>query len=275
MAAVLYEFERMQMKKQGNYIFQYVKNRKLTNVYHAHDFYEMVYFLKGSAVQKINGHERVCGENTFVLLRPGDRHCFLSQTSEVSLVSFLAKKQEFELFANAYMPDLVSQICKDEHPRQCENKSLFSLLHSGILDAGFVFNEYDCKFLLNWFLRSYIDDCEKKNIKIPQILLYAADEMKKQENLQKGVLAFMELSHFSHSHLSRLVKQHYGVSLQKYIMEQRLQKAYSEILFTDEEIETVSESVGYASFSHFNKIFKERFGITPAALRKQSKAWTV
>ena len=41
-----------------------------------------------------------------------------------------------------------------------------------------------------------------------------------------------------------------------------------------ESIEKISEGLGFASFSHFNKIFKKRFSVTPAVLRKTGGIWT-
>ena len=44
---------------------------------------------------------------------------------------------------------------------------------------------------------------------------------------------------------------------------------------TDMPMEEIGENVGYASFSHFNKIFKEKYGITPSLARKKNRMWTV
>ena len=109
---------------------------------------------------------------------------------------------------------------------------------------------------------------------IPAELSAAIEEMKKKENLQKGIHAFSALSHYSHSHLARLIKAHFGISLKQYINEMRLQRAYNEIVLTNESAEEIAEGVGFSSFSHFSKIFKKRFSATPAAIRKNSGVWT-
>ena len=98
MMAVLYEFENSNYGRQQNYIFQCVKGRKLTDIYHSHDFYELIWFLRGSGTQLLNEEELVCTQNEMVMLRPGDRHCFIDQSEDIEIVSLSVKKEEFELF---------------------------------------------------------------------------------------------------------------------------------------------------------------------------------
>ena len=40
---------------------------------------------------------------------------------------------------------------------------------------------------------------------------------------------------------------------------------------TDTSILEISNTLGYASLSHFNRVFKEYIGITPALYRKENK----
>lgn len=52
MLETVYEFKDIYNRTQSNYIFQYVKNRKLTEIYHSHDFYEIIYFFAGQGNTK-------------------------------------------------------------------------------------------------------------------------------------------------------------------------------------------------------------------------------
>lgn len=87
-------------------------------------------------------------------------------------------------------------------------------------------------------------------------------------HLKGGISAFVELSHYSRSHLSRIIRKHFNMSLHDYVLNLRLDAAYNALVLSKESIEDIAESVGYMSVSHFNKIFKEKFGITPASARK-------
>ena len=48
MDSVLYEFKNLSLEGRKSYIFQFVKGRKLTDVYHSHDFYEIIRISKGN-----------------------------------------------------------------------------------------------------------------------------------------------------------------------------------------------------------------------------------
>ena len=268
--ATLYEFEAIDCEKQNGYIFQYVKGRKLTDVYHLHDFYEVIWCLKGNGMQTINEKESLFFENRIVLLRPSDRHCFIRQSADIEILSVSVKKEEFERFANAYDLHLLKTIAADAMPTlfACEPKA-FDIAKKSV-------TEYDCKLFLSFFLHEYIVYTKniKKNTSLPPLLSLAIEDMKKEENLKKGIEAFTALSHYSHSHLARLIKAHFGMSLKRYVNELRLQCAYNNIVLSNESAEEIAENVGFSSFSHFSKIFKERFSTTPAALRKSSGAWT-
>ena len=68
------------------------------------------------------------------------------------------------------------------------------------------------------------------------------------------------------------MKKQAGKTPQQYVRELRLLRAYDLIQSTDLPFEDVANAVGYFSFSHFSTTFKERFGLTPAALRKRNMA---
>ncbi len=272
MVPVVYEFEKIYFKKQKNYIFQLVRGRKLTDVYHSHNFYELLFCISGSGVQYVNEREIPFKEGEAWMLRPSDRHCFVSQTEDVAVLSLSVKQEEMELFSNVYDPMLLGCIHRGEDP--------FGFAISAPIDfAGKengAFDEYACKLLLSLFLKEYIDasDCLQRASELPRGLAIAVEEMQKTKNLRRGIAAFTELSHYSQSHLARLVRKYFKTSLKQYVNELRLQSAYNSIVLTRESTESISEGLGFSSFSHFNKIFKARFKVTPAALRKRRGAWT-
>lgn len=275
MTAVVYEFRKIGIEKQNNYIFQYVKDRKLTDIYHSHDFYELIWILGGMGKQIIDGDEMAAEQDMIVMLRPGEKHRFVEQSDDMEVVSLSVKKEEFELFANVYDARLLSRIEKSVKPLQYTAASGMNV-EAMYRRASRSVSEYDCKLLLSFFLNTYISQtrCLESNSGLPPMLQSAIDEMQKTGNLRQGIPAFCSLSHYSQSHLARLIRKHFNLSLKQYINELRLQKARSEIILTRRSLESISEELGFQSFSHFNKIFKAKFAVTPAALRKENGTWT-
>jgi AraC family transcriptional regulator len=68
---------------------------------------------------------------------------------------------------------------------------------------------------------------------------------------------------------------HCGVTLQKYVLQMRLDRAYREVILTDRRFEEIAEELGYTSLSHFSQLFKAHFGMTPSGMRKTVQMRTV
>ena len=73
----------------------------------------------------------------------------------------------------------------------------------------------------------------------------------------------------SESYLCRLFKSTYGISVNQYIIGQRMEKARQLLIETNEKIVKIAEEVGYMDCGYFNKLFKKCTGITPLSYRKK------
>ena len=267
MNTVYYEFDKIHNRKKNGYIFQYIYNRKLSNICHSHNFYELIYILDGNCDKTVNGKNITIKKGDVLFLRPSESHKFLNQSDEIRIVCLSIKKEEFERVSMLYGEALSSEISSFPEILLFKSDRMLSFIRNPHSD----YDENDCKLLLCSFLNIYLHMTKEK---IPKALSVAMAEIKKEENLREGISAFIRISGYSQSHLARLTKKHLGMNIHEYILTLRLEKAYNDIIFTKEHIEDISESVGYASFSHFNKIFKEKYNITPAQLRKQHSLWT-
>ena len=264
LTSVLYEFDTIVHGENKNNIFQFVKDRKLTNVYHSHDFYELICFLQGRGTQIVNDEEILTEEKTVMLLCPGDEHCFVEQSEDIEVISLSVRREHFELVSSAY------GIFFEQHPHTFTFPRVSKLYD--IYRENRIVSESDCTLILSTLLHAYIyakDQFRQSNI--PKELLVAVEEMKKRKNLKMGIPAFLSLSNYSQSHLSRLMKIHFGMGLKAYINEQRLLRAYDDLIWTNESAEIISENLGFSSYSHFCKIFKDKFSVSPSSLRKACK----
>ena len=74
----------------------------------------------------------------------------------------------------------------------------------------------------------------------------------------------------SEVYLRRRFKESMGTSPAKYRNELRLERSASYLQFGDISVQEISDTLGYATASHFIKEFKERYGISPLQYRKRS-----
>lgn len=71
------------------------------------------------------------------------------------------------------------------------------------------------------------------------------------------------------SYLSTLFAKETGVSVSRYIMEQRLETAKNMLKFSEYSCPEIAAILAFSSQSHFIKVFKEKEGLTPKAYRNK------
>src|SRR5690606_13569877 len=75
----------------------------------------------------------------------------------------------------------------------------------------------------------------------------------------------------SPSYVTTALKQATGRSVVEWIIAARLTEARNRLLHTDEMVEVIAERVGYADATHFIRLFRRAYGVTPAAWRKERR----
>ncbi len=77
------------------------------------------------------------------------------------------------------------------------------------------------------------------------------------------------LCHMSYSYFAKTFRELYGQSCKKYIEFIRLSKAEDLLLFTNLDLNYISQETGFSDCSHFIKAFRNKHGITPKQFRKE------
>lgn len=96
-------------------------------------------------------------------------------------------------------------------------------------------------------------------------------EIGEKINQNLTVLDMAKFCGLSESHFMRWFKKMTGDSFASYVNDRRLANAAEALRRTDDKILYVSQDVGFANLSNFNRQFKKRYGITPKEYRKVSK----
>lgn len=270
MDPVLYEFESVKLRENSDFIFQTVRGRRMTDVYHEHDFYEVVFLVRGFADQLLCGREKRMNTGEICILRPSDKHCFISQSDELSVLSLSIKKARFRALAEALDPSIRTRIDESDGPICFDAPIFASLVNIYGFENVCEPTEPELRLMLLEMLGAY-DDHFGRDGELPQELRIAAEKMKLPENISGGVSTFSALSHYSKSHLARLCERYYGMSPKKYINSLRMERAYHDIVYTDRAVIDISDELGFSSFSHFSQAFKKYYSVTPSALRKKSR----
>lgn len=70
-------------------------------------------------------------------------------------------------------------------------------------------------------------------------------------------------------HLSRTASRHLSMNLGDYIRQVKLKNAIPLLLDSNDSLTTIAYQSGFSDQSHFNRVFKSQFSISPGAFRKQ------
>jgi AraC-like DNA-binding protein len=93
-------------------------------------------------------------------------------------------------------------------------------------------------------------------------------------NLSDSKFSVMQLANIlfmNEDYLTRVFKREMGISIKKYIINERM--AYARTLLETKSVSVaeVAEQVGYSSYSYFVAAFSKHFGCTPTSVRRGAK----
>lgn len=147
---------------------------------------------------------------------------------------------------------------------------ILSDIYIGLIDAATTVREvYDIQ---NDMLRTY---CKKmsdlsKNRVVSRHIVVAIDYIRShiQENLTVESIA--DSLSLNSSYLSKLFKQEMGITLSRYIRDQKINVACNMLRHLDESSLSIANYLGFSSQSHFIQVFKKSTGMTPEEYRRKN-----
>lgn len=78
--------------------------------------------------------------------------------------------------------------------------------------------------------------------------------------------------YLSPSYISRIFREHMGMPLKEFIIQEKMKLARTLICSTHLPISVIATKVGYGNFSHFSQTYKRQWGVSPSAEREGSVA---
>jgi len=76
---------------------------------------------------------------------------------------------------------------------------------------------------------------------------------------------------FSESHFARLFRQQVGETVMEYVRERRIHRAAQELLFTDDNLDLISERCGFGNRHYLTRLFSRLVGVAPATYRRTAR----
>lgn len=278
MPECLHYSEMQQRFNSDGYYFQLTLGRTLLKNPHSHDFYEMICVLSGSCVHQVNDADIRCTEGDILLLRPTDVHSFLSQSEATNIAALSVRSSEADLFLRAYgladTPDW--QPAAISAPPCTVIRLLDRAKLSDLCSRIFALSGSErtplCRVLLGEFFGALIQDGTRERSGFPPSFAATLAEMNLLPNAAEGIGAFLRISNFSHAQLCRLTKKYLAQTPGEYVNTVRMRYAWELVLAGELDFETICETVGFASYSYFCRLFTRTYGATPAKVRNSRRS---
>jgi AraC family transcriptional regulator len=106
------------------------------------------------------------------------------------------------------------------------------------------------------------------DIKVPSWLPKVMDRIDRSEGADLDLAALARAAGVSATHLARVIRGRFHMSVGAYVRERRLISAREMVLHSRVSLAEIALATGFYDQSHFTKAFKLRFGVPPSALRR-------
>lgn len=252
---------------------------------HTHDFFELTYVIKGSAIHSLNGTETLICKGDYFIVDHNVEHSYTKSGSE-----------DFAVINCLFVSELIDKSLKNcTNFNDIVNNYMIKYNYStaNISPANYIFHDEIGQVLA--LLENMISEYNEKNsgyleimrCKLIEIIILSMrkntsplpsdyDEICKfileytAENIaQKNILGSISKKvNFSIPYLSRRFKTSIGISFSEYLKKLRIEQSCQLLANTNKSVAEIAELVGYSDLKFFNSIFKEHLGITPREFRK-------
>lgn len=100
---------------------------------------------------------------------------------------------------------------------------------------------------------------------VNKVIMYINDQLETDLTVENIALNF----HISTSHLSRIFREHVGITLVEYLNVRRVEESQYYLRHTNKSITSISDQFHFCNQSYFTRIFKKYTGVTPKHFRDE------
>lgn len=242
--------------------FHYAYHHGLSNFIgrHSHDFFEIFVVMKGQIKHERNGVEEILMQGDMTLVLDSDVHSYdMINNEEPHYINLAFTKETLQRYCVFLGFESLQSTSSILHL----TADCFSLIK--VQSAQAVRSESAIIGLFVTLLLFWKDNCQQGVI--PVYLVKLKQMLSNPESFQKDLRTIFSVSNYSYEHASRMFEQHFGILPSKYFVDNKLSYARNLLRQTNHDIQEISFMCGFSSLSHFYKLFKETFGVSPRQYR--------
>ena len=249
------------------------------DIYHEHEFYEIVYLLNGSLDQMVNDKPFPLVAGDLFFLRPDDKHYFLRDETNKQIAhrDLFFKRDFFENVCNFLDEDFLKTYLDSPMPVKIRLPlEKIALFEEEVPNYYRLSNAQDKRLFAKFFLIELLSIYQKGtqndtiyNEKYPGWLNQLLQKMNMVEYYKDGLPVILSFFNYERSYMCHTFKKYMNMTMTDYLNNLRLTYAANQLHFTSNSILSISYESGFSSVAYFCRLFKTRFGCSPSAYRKK------
>lgn len=267
------------LPEEDVFIVSHRVNRNTPPVSQNH--YELAYVLGGRVLMHIDNHDLYLLDDSLCLMTPHSTHALEVLDPEAIIVNLCLRPSLFDqgVFADFLASDCaVAQTMRGESP---QGYLVFSDQYGRVLHRSMraLLKEYrHAGYTASFSVLARVLLLLSQLVEIETYSFYGLDRtmMEILEYIgahcaETSVASLAEHFGYSETYFSSLVRRRSGVRARELIVAARMRKAREMLAATDCPVQEIAMAVGYDSYSHFNRLFRQTHAITPAAWRAYAR----
>ena len=257
----------------------FLLNAEEIQTFHVHEFAEILLLVKGHLLHEVNGSHHILPPGSLVFVRPYDLHRLLPVNSERTVFASLTLASSVlrELLDYLQAPSVLHRFeTAPEAPfRQLPPDEAHALMlrMERISNAQAVNPESST--LLSRVLAAQLfaehllspEPSVQKGSPPPVWLARLRTEVERWEDLREAPRRLHAAVNCHPSHLCKTFRHYYDETPTDFLNRLRLRRAVRLLAEPQAKIASVAADLGFESLSHFHRLFKRHYGLTPAQYR--------
>lgn len=263
------------LHKQG-----FLLNAEEIQTFHLHEFAEILLLVKGHLLHEVNGSHHILPPGSLVFVRPYDLHRLLPVNSERVVFSSLT-------LASSVIRELMDYLCAPSIPHRFNTAPEAPCFHlspeearSLMLQMERISNEQAvtpetstlmsrvlaAQLFANYLLKP--EPPAQEAPPPPNWLTRLHEEAEHWDDLKDAPRRLHALAKCHPCHLCKSFKRYYDETPTAFLNRLRLRRAVRLLAEPGAKIAGVAAELGFDSLSHFHRLFKRQYCLTPAQYRR-------
>lgn len=246
---------------------------------HKHDYWEFVFTLH-YIEHCLNGENTLIAPHTLLIVKPNDVHDIKAADTksnpnkEPTLLNIKVTKEKLKELLAVYSDDAYSLLfSSDALSLPIDGTAATTiecfvsiLMRSNDISGNLLMLKSILLLMFNLFhftIFKNVNNQRALNPEVENIII----KMRSQKYLASSLNEITQNSNYSYMQLTRIFKNETGMTMQEFFTNIKMEYATSQLLLTNRLILDISNDIGITSLSHFNHVFKSKYGLSPSQYR--------